>query len=246
MTAPKIWEENFRILTFHMDPKGEAHLTTIFNFLQEAASMHAQVAGFGFEGMMQRNQFWVLTRLKVVINQYPRWNDDLKLQTWSRGNDGIFYIRDFQIFDKLDNVIASATSSWAAINRKSRRPELVEGLEDTFTTISNEALNERLQKLPALQQSEVLRSHQVQFSDIDIVYHVNNVKYLEIIMNAFPLQHHKTKKARSVEINYLREANYGDDLVVNIDPEKNEDFSLLNIIRNSDEKEICRAKIEWH
>ena len=75
MDIENIWEEDFSILSFHMDPKSKAHLTSICNFLQEGAGAHAEHAGFGFEGMMKRNQVWVLSRLKVVIDRYSIWRE---------------------------------------------------------------------------------------------------------------------------------------------------------------------------
>ena len=74
-----------------MDPKSRAHLTSICNFLQEGAGAHAESAGFGFEDMMKRNQVWVLSRLKIEIEDYPIWQQEVELKTWSRGRDGIFY-----------------------------------------------------------------------------------------------------------------------------------------------------------
>lgn len=130
MAIPQSWEQSVHIHTLQMDPRGKAHLTAICNYLQEAASMHAFKAGLGFDDVVNRNQVWVLTRLKVQIEKYPSWNDQLTLHTWSRGNEGIFYLRDFYFLNEEGSEIIRATSSWAALNLKTRRPELVDGLED--------------------------------------------------------------------------------------------------------------------
>ncbi len=247
MTIPKTWEEEIRIHTFQMDPKGKAQLFTICNYLQEAASMHASHAGLGFDDMMSRNQVWVLTRLKVEIDQYPAWNDRLNLQTWSRGNEGIFYLRDFIIQDKNDNTIIRATSSWAAINIKTRRPELVDGLEiKLYGQKDRIALDKRLEKLPLLKNKTLLKEYEVQYTDIDIVYHVNNVKYIEMLINAFPLEQHKTNKVKSLEVNYLGETGYGEIMQIFTDDNYTEQAGqLVNIVRKSDQKEVCRARLIW-
>jgi len=250
MTILKTWEENIRIHTFQMDPQGKAQLFTICNYLQEAASMHATQAGLGFDDMISKNQVWVLTRLKVEIDQYPVWNDRLKLKTWSRGNDGIFYLRDFTIHDKNGNTTIRATSSWAAINIKTRRPELVDGLEiKLYSQKDRIALDTRLEKLPPLQKKNLIRAYQVQYTDIDIVYHVNNVKYIEMMVNAFPLEQHKSKNVKSIEVNYLGETGYGEELQVYNDGSPDslveQNNQLLSIIRKSDQKEMCRARLIW-
>jgi len=242
MAASKIWEEDFRVNTFHMDPRGKAHLTSICNFLQEGASMHAESAGFGFDDMMKNNQVWVLARLKVIIETYPVWKEQLKLKTWSRGKEGIFYVRDFTIDDGQNNTIIKATSSWAALNIKSRRPEIVQGLENgLFSLREQKAIDEKLEKLPDLQSPAFLRKRKIEYTDIDLVYHVNNVKYIELIINSFPKETNSEKKVKSIEINYLGEAKYGEDVLIFSQQQPKNNYQV-KIVREVDDKEVCRAK----
>ncbi len=244
---PPIWTEDFRIQSFHMDPTGNALLTSICNFLQEGASMHAEKAGFGFEQMYRCNQFWVLTRLKVVIDSYPRWMDELTLKTWSRGKNGIFYLRDFYIGNNQQKFIIKATSSWAALNVKSRRPEVVAHLEEGLKTHDGEiALDERLEKLPELQKPELLRTRLIEYTDIDIVFHVNNVKYIEMIVNSFPKEKLIKNQIHSLEVNYLGEAQYNDTLAIYQDAaETGSERDMISIVRQTDNKEVCRARLGW-
>ena len=247
MTTPKIWEEDFQVLTFHLDPKGKAHFTSICNFLQEGASMHAEKAGFGFEDMLKRNQVWVLSRLKVVVDTYPVWKDRLKLKTWSRGKEGIFYIRDFIIEDESNNSLIKATSSWAAINTRTRRPEVVEGLEKGLHSLKEKvAIENKLHKIPDFQNAKFIRKRQIEYTDIDLVYHVNNVKYIELIINSFSNEIHLRKKIKALEINYFGEAKYGENVLIHsAQSHDSENIDLIKIIRESDEKEVCRARLSW-
>lgn len=242
-----VWTENLRIQSFHMDPTGSALITSICNFLQEGASMHAEKAGFGFEQMYSRNQFWVLTRLKIVIESYPHWMDELTLKTWSRGKNGIFYLRDFFIENNHQKPIIKATSSWAALNTKSRKPEVVTHLEDELKTHSEEiALEERLEKLPELQTPVLLRTRKIEYTDIDIVFHVNNVKYIEMIINSYPKEKHIKNQIHSLEVNYLGEALYNDTvLIYKDDIETGSEIDMISIVRQTDNREVCRAKVGW-
>ncbi len=245
MNIPKIWEEEFRAHTFHLDPKRKIHLTAICNFLQEGASMHAEQAGFGYENMLKSNQVWVLTRMKVEANHYPEWNEKLKLNTWSRGNQGIFYVRDFNIYDDHGKTIVNATSSWTAINTKTRRPELVKGLEEgLFTWTDKKAIEEPLNKLPALKNPKFMRKRKIEYSDIDLVYHVNNVKYIEMIVNSFPREVLQKMDVRVLEINYLGEVMLGDEVLIYTE-EMGTKSMKVSVIRQSDEKEVCRARLDW-
>jgi len=244
---PNIWTEDFRVQSFHMDPTGNAMLTTICNFLQEGASMHAEKAGFGFEHMLKQNQFWVLTRLKVIIDSYPHWMDELKLKTWSRGKNGIFYLRDFFIENDQQKPIIKATSSWAALSTKSRRPEVVAHLEDGLHTYAEQiALDERLEKLPEIQSPVLMRTRLIEFTDIDIVFHVNNVKYIEMIVNSYPKETLIKNRIHSLEVNYLGEALYNDIVSIYRDDSiTDSDIDMITIVREADKKEVCRAMLGW-
>ncbi|MCG8307299.1 MAG: thioesterase [Cytophagales bacterium] len=245
MTVPKIWKGEFRLCTFHMDPAGKAQIMSICNFLQEGASMHAECAGFGFNDMMRRNQVWVLTRLKVNITEYPAWKDNMILETWSRGKEGIFYIRDFNINNDQNKSIIKATSSWAAINLKTRRPGTVKGLEDALYGLKDKkAIEEKVEKLPALKKPEFLRARKIEYTDIDLIYHVNNVKFIELLINSFPIEILSELHIDSLEINYLGEVKLGEEVLI-FQERLNENHYLANMVRESDKKEVCRCLFCW-
>jgi hypothetical protein len=66
------------------------------------------------------------------------------------------------------------------------------------------------------------------------------------MMNAFPLDLHKAKKVYTLEVNYLGEANYGDEVNIFSQQFTNDsDAYLVNIVRKDDEKEVCRARFVW-
>ena len=245
MSIKNIWKEDFRVLSFHMDPNSKAHLTSICNFLQEGAGAHAESAGFGFDDMMRRNQVWVLSRLKVKIASYPKWKDQLKLKTWSLGKEGIFYVRDFEIEDCDNQSIIKATSSWAAINTKTRRPERVVGLEEGLHSLKNKrAIDENLTKLPEMQHPVFLRKRKIEYTDIDLVYHVNNVKHIEIIINSFPKDMLLNQNIECLEINYLSEAKYGEDVLI-YSEQLEDNVTLVKVVKESDDNEVCRAQLKW-
>lgn len=245
MSIPKIWKEDFTVQSFHMDPKRRAHLTSICNFLQEVAGNHADKAGFGYKEMLDKNQIWVLSRLKVVVDKFPAWNEKININTWSRGKEGIFYIRDFEIDNQQMKTIIKATSSWAAINVKSRRPEIVQGLEEGLYSLKDQlALNETLGKLPELSKPCFVRKRIIEYTDIDLVYHVNNVKYIELIYNSFPEQILMNMRIKSLEINYLGEAKYKDELQIYFESIDEASF-LVSVVRDTDKRQVCKARVVW-
>ena len=102
----------------------------------------------GLAGISWRLRLGVERQLLLSIVD-TAWKDHLQLTTWSRGNEGIFYIRDFIISDLQGNPLVNASSSWAAINIRSRRPELVKGLEEgLYSYKEKRAIDDPPGKLP--------------------------------------------------------------------------------------------------
>ena len=96
-----------------------ATLPTICNFLQEAASVNAESLGFSKTDFASagENVSWVLTRLVVRMERYPRWEEEVVVETFPRGGRKIVAWRDFEVFDapmiRRHNVKRPAWSPWA-------------------------------------------------------------------------------------------------------------------------------------
>ena len=54
----------------------------------------------------------------------------------------------------------------------------------------------------------------VRYSDIDINGHLNNVKYLDFIMDSFSLEEHRSLNVKSIEISYSNESLPGDTITI--------------------------------
>jgi acyl-ACP thioesterase len=83
-----------------------------------------------------------------------------------------------------------------------------------------------------------------EFQDIDVNMHVNNVKYTEWFLSAFPFEFRKNNIAGTYENNYTAEMKYGD--TVGIFLQEIEPGSYRCAMKNRETgKEICRAEITW-
>ncbi|MBP5790701.1 MAG: hypothetical protein J6W80_00370, partial [Kiritimatiellae bacterium] len=79
-------EYSWRIRSSECNATGLATLPAILNLLQEAASLNAEELGFSKTNFSAagENISWVLTRLKVRMTRYPRWEETVRIVTWPR------------------------------------------------------------------------------------------------------------------------------------------------------------------
>jgi acyl-ACP thioesterase len=88
-----------------------------------------------------------------------------------------------------------------------------------------------------------LARFRVHFSDIDVNRHVNSTKYLEWIIDSHSQEHLETKEITSLEMSFLSEAMANDEVTVY--SEESGGLELCSVRRSVDDKEICRARLEW-
>ncbi|MEW6375723.1 MAG: hypothetical protein AB1502_08025 [Thermodesulfobacteriota bacterium] len=86
----------------------------------------------------------------------------------------------------------------------------------------------------------------VHYSDLDIHQHVNNSRYIEWILDSYPLEMDQTHQITTFEINFLAESNCGDELSIRSKQQRDSIPNFLyTIVRKEDSRELCRARVRW-
>ncbi len=244
--VPEIWQEEFRIRSYDADPNGRASLTALYSYLLESAGNHATAGGFGFEGMQALGLIWVLTRFKLVVDRYPDWGGKAGVETWAKGKDGPFYVRDYWLKDATGEVIGRATSSWAVLAADTHKPETKDIFVGQFPQRPDrEALGEKMTKLPAVEEPDFLSGYRVRWSDLDFNRHVNSMRYVEWILNGLDEATRFGRTFRSMEVNYLAETLLGEDIEIRVRKTPGSPDALLaSITAKATGKDAARARFE--
>lgn len=237
------FSREFTISSYDLNPRGQARLTTMANFFQEMAYHHANQLGFGYEDMNSRQIMWVLSRMRIRMDLYPVWDDRVSVETWHKGMNRLFGLRDFRVRDQDGQVLGLASSAWLILDNQTRRPVRPDAdvLNDGIG--SESVFEENLHKIQLPPRMDEIARRQVQFSDLDIVGHVNNVKYMEWCIDALISKELIEREIRDMEINFLHEALQGDTIILSrsSDSESKEFYFLAR--RAEDDREIIRARL---
>ena len=212
-------EYEFQVRTYECGKDGYASLATICNYLQEAASLNAESLKFSksnFEAAGE-NISWVLTRMRVRMTEYPKWEDRVTVLTFPRGGRRITAWRDFAVKTADGRTLGVATSEWMLIDLSSRK--VVQIPEEVFAL----ANNERELVLGSDPWTPRLRFPEggggekfvfkAQNSHIDLNGHVNNVHYIEWLMEPVA-----GVRPIELEVVFRSETFAGEDVVVEVAP----------------------------
>ena len=148
------------------------------------------------------------------------------------------------IRDKDGHPIGYARSVWAMINMHTRRPI-------DLLSVNGGSIREFICDAPCpidtpsrikVNAGNETASLRAKYSDIDVNGHVNSIRYIEHILDLFPLQLYREKRVRRFEMAYVAESYYDDLLSFYVDREGENDTYEAAIRKNGGET-VCRAKI---
>ncbi|MDY0225368.1 MAG: thioesterase [Desulfomicrobium apsheronum] len=237
-----IFEQGRKIQLFHTDATGRVTLASLCRFAQESAGGHAERLGVGMERLAGKNMAWVLREQAMHVTRYPGLGEVLRITTWPTRAERILCHRDYRILDESGQLVARGTSAWLGLDLATRRPCKAE----SFFHLPAEAMLAPVfeRPLPELQApldgcpSDI---RTVRASDMDALGHMNNLRYLDWIMDHLGLFGMKTPFGR-VRIRHAREVRDGDK--VEVRHGLTEDGEVLLQMRRLDGgREVCLARL---
>ena len=226
----KDWEINFT----QCAPNGFLKYTDLCNILQLMAATHSEVGGISFTDMQEFDQAWVLSRMRVEITKLPKWGDTVTVKTWINSLENSRSVRALEMHLNGQKIVSSETF-WAVFNTKKRRPEgLALPFEHFQLYPDTRATKFGFSKINLNYEKEIVFEKMVFLSDLDIVDHVNNVKYLEWCLDLVDEKLILNQKIESFEMNFLKELSLKDKVQIHQSISKNEIvFSITKVDKTS-------------
>ena len=197
---------NGAVTYWSVDREQTLLLRSLFEFLQEAAIKHADQADSGTRAKALRGETWVLHRVAAAVQRYPRYEEPLKVVTWSTGIRAFKGYRDFRVYCGSE-LIASASSIWlyfSLVNKAlCRVPREVAA---RFPSRPGDSFCPDLEKLslapPAAGAPAVTVS--LRYSDVDGNGHINNTAYLDCLQTALA-RSGLPPRPRSLQMQFTKE-----------------------------------------
>ena len=209
-----ILEQEFEINFLQCYPNGLLKYTDLCNMLQITAGFHADLGGISFSDMQEHHQAWVMSKMRLEIISLPKWKEKITVKTWIKSLENSRSTRCLEVYRGTEKLVGCETF-WVVINTHARRPENLALAHDHFEKFPLEnATSHEVKKINTNLDFEVLNNYKVQLSDIDIVNHANNVKYLEWCLNALDSKYILRQKIKGFEMNFLRELSLNDEVVL--------------------------------
>lgn len=239
----KVGTYRFVAEPFHVDFTGRLSMGVLGNHLLNCAGFHAEERGFGMAVLNENHYTWVLSRLAVELFDTPREYEHFSIETWVENVYRLFTDRNYAILNSKGEPVGYARSIWAMIGMEDRKPiDLLSLHGGSITDYICEkecpiAKPGRIKVAPC----EPLSTYKAQYSDIDINGHVNSIKYIEHILNLFPMEYFREKGVRRFEVAYVAESYYGDILSFHREQKGENEYDIE--VKKNNAEVVVRCKV---
>ncbi len=238
------YSKEFTIRSYESNRFGNASLSSIFNFLIEIAWEHAQILDWGFDTLKSNNYFWVLSRIYIEIEKYPKWQDKVTVETWPTGTKSIYALREYDVKNEQGEVIIRSGSDWLILDMDTKRIIRPDLLTNNFQQLAQARICRYPEKIKPNTGKDNLNFSPVLFTDLDINQHFNSVKFVERALNSYGINFLNNHEVGKIEVNYLKEGLPEDSLAISL-AKISENEDMLSLIRESDRIDLCTMKITW-
>ena len=254
----KIGRYEFLAEPFHCDFERRLMMGHFGNHLLNAADFHSNDRNFGMNYLNPRNLTWVLSRLAVEIYEMPQAYERFTVETWVESAMKFFTNRNFAIVgvrkqpsslishpSSINKVYGYGRSVWAMIDTETRQPANILDIRNgemlTWTDPTKECPIAKSSRVKMSDDAELMCTIDTFYSDVDMNGHVNSIRYIEHVIDLWPLDWYRTHRLRRFEVAYVAEAHAGDRLSFYREETAPDEFCVR--ICKSEDEEVVRCKL---
>ncbi|MDO5018507.1 MAG: thioesterase [Lagierella massiliensis] len=201
----RIFEEQFKLYSFD-ERSGNVSLSKIFNILCETAYKHSKRDNNEYFDDM----FWIVYRWDIKLIRKLKSNSSVKVRTEITGVRKFFALRDFTVYNENNEVCIKAKSEWILLSKLKRSPSRIPNSYLNFYNIGQ--VKSHISDFKVDDNLEFNNSYKRRIGplDIDLNNHVNNVVYVELMLNSLE----PNMNVEEMSIIYKKESFYGQVLNV--------------------------------
>lgn len=244
---PLIHRDRYLVTSWDADARGQLATAALGRYLQETALHHADRLGLGIAALQGEGLTWVVGALLVRVHRYPVYEQEVILETWPRTAQGKRAPRDFRLYDEGGTELAAISGVYFLMDLASRHAASLERFAHR-TWRDVRALDRDAGRVPNLTEAdaEIVRSLPVRWSDLDLLGHVTNSRYLDLALETYSPEFLATHEIAEMEANFLAEGRYPGAIRSRRSAAQGDATTFRHsLAREEDGRELYRARLVW-
>jgi acyl-ACP thioesterase len=241
------FDKQFELRYFEMNEFGVASPTTILTLLEETAADHCYSIDHSLYQLVEQNIGWVLISGIMQMERYPGYKEKITIRTWLSTYTTIKGFRENIIYDEQNNIIGRAKGLWIFFNIVRRRPvQIFDDIIEKWSFCNVESIDYNIsKKLKIVENADYEIKFKVNRYDTDMNKHVNNIRYLQWVVESVPEEIIDNYYLHSIDGRFITEAHYG-QTIVSLTKNDSMDKSFIHTIKIEGTDKVCAtAKTIW-
>ena len=244
----KIGNYEFMAEPFHCDFSNRLFMGHLGNHLLNAADFHSNDRGFGMNYLNTVKKTWVLSRLAIEMEDMPLSYTRFHVETWVESAMRFFTNRNFCVYsDEAEGkkIYGYGRSVWAMIDTETRQPVDLLAVNDgdiqRYVEKEKTCPIAKSSRVRMTDEAQLVRTIDTFYNDVDMNGHINSIKYIEHVLDLWPIEWYKEHQIRRIEVAYVAEAHAGDRLSFYREQTAEQDYCVR--ICKDDNVETCRCMV---
>src|SRR5574344_1675339 len=233
-------EYTYPLRYYEMDSRMVLKPSALLNFLQDVATLNAELNNFGYSFTSKRNYGWFLIKYHMEFLDYPENLDNILIMTEPRGASKLYAARDFELWttDK-SKLLGKVISNWFLLDMGSKNILSPLKIFETMAPVEKREDDLTFEKIHLPESFDCEHEFEIRFDDIDVNQHVNNSNYIVWAFETLPQEHRLVNKLKTLDILYKKEVKFGYNIIskVHIDKETNTTYHVL--VNKETQEDLC-------
>ena len=195
---------------FDSDTVGTMKLTSIFQKALELSGEHSSLLGRSDKYLMEEyGVAWVVLEYDMQVNRLPQYEEKFVITTEATSYNKFFCYRDFYFKDTDGNILLTIHSTWCMMNLAERKIASI--TDDIVLPYESDKLNKLVRgyKYSELSGDISEKDYTIKYWDLDLNGHVNNVRYLDWIIDSLDRSFLEKHEPAEFHLKYIKEIQYG-------------------------------------
>lgn len=234
--------KKFDINYYEKNFKGELKESSFILFLQDVATLNAELNGFGPTFVFENGYAWFLIKYHIELKKYPKNCDFIEIETEPRGANRLFALRDFTIYSEDNEEIGRVASTWALINMQDK--SMINLIKEIgFSQYEKRENDLQYNKIPQIENVNYEKTFEIRYDDIDINQHANNSTYITWALEALPYDFRSSHNIKTFDIVFKKESKLGANILSQVEIKDN--TTIHKLLNKDTQEELCFVMAEW-